>query len=151
MLRYGEVRKVIDLRFGFLGSLAPTGMSYTEIAKARALHRATVISICLRYIKRRGRIPLNLHEKTKHHKKLTKGQIKWAVHHVTLKQQLTNSLAQRCKLIEEKFGVKISSSTLQRYYEQHKITYKRPKSPIATKQNPENLKVLRLEFFSQLE
>ena len=45
ILRYGEKVKIIELRFGFIGSQQTTGNSYSQIAKHLVIRRSTVISV----------------------------------------------------------------------------------------------------------
>ena len=55
-LRAGEVKRIVELRFGEVGGMVAIGMSYTAIAKKLYLRRATVISVCYAYVRRGGTI-----------------------------------------------------------------------------------------------
>jgi hypothetical protein len=60
------------------------------------------------------------------------------------------SLASRCKVIIEKFGIGIQPSTLRLYYLQNRITWKKLKYNIATSKSDDEILTLRLKFLEQL-
>ena len=49
ILRPGETKRIVELRFGAVGSLEPTAMSYSLISKRLFIKRATVVSVCHAY------------------------------------------------------------------------------------------------------
>ena len=76
ILRWGEKRRVILLRFGRLGSTVVNGLSYTRIARQLLIKRPTVISVVQAYLQRGGQLPVSHRVRTQ--KKLTVEQRAWA-------------------------------------------------------------------------
>ena len=55
-LRAGEVKRIVELRYGAVGSLEETGMRIVDIAKKVLVNRKTVKSVCSAYLRRGGTI-----------------------------------------------------------------------------------------------
>ena len=55
-LRAGEVRRIVELRYGVVGSMEETGMRIVDIAKKVLVNRKTVKSVCSAYLHRGGTI-----------------------------------------------------------------------------------------------
>ena len=72
LLRYGEKKKIIELRFGKLGSVVEDGMSFSEISKLLFIRRRTVQSVCRRYKERNGVLLVNKTEQVKYKDKISK-------------------------------------------------------------------------------
>ena len=54
LLRYGQRVKIIEYRFGYVGSFEPTGTSYGWISKKLYITPATVITVCHAYLRNNG-------------------------------------------------------------------------------------------------
>ena len=53
-LRFGERRRIVELRFNELGSKVVSGLSYLKIARKLYIRPKTVQSVCRAYLKRGG-------------------------------------------------------------------------------------------------
>ena len=56
------------------------------------------------------------------------------------------SVAQRCREIQRRFGVRIGATTLSRYYKQAKIKYRFPVRSLDTCHSPDKIRSLRVDF-----
>ena len=53
-LRYGERRRIVELRFKVLGSKEASGLSYGKIARKLYIRPKTIQSVCRAYLQRGG-------------------------------------------------------------------------------------------------
>ena len=55
-LRYGEVKRIVELRFKEVGSTVPRGLSFGKISRKLYIRLRTVQSVCRAYLHRGGTI-----------------------------------------------------------------------------------------------
>ena len=53
-LRYGEQRRILELRFREIGSLQVNGLSYGKISRRLYIRPRTIQSVCQAYVRRGG-------------------------------------------------------------------------------------------------
>ena len=53
-LRYGEQRRILELRFREIGSLQANGLSYGKISRRLYIRPRTIQSVCQAYVRRGG-------------------------------------------------------------------------------------------------
>ena len=68
-LRYGQKKKIIEMKFGELGSLKETGIKNCEISKRLFIKRNTVWSVINAYKQRNGELLVDRFEKNKNGRK----------------------------------------------------------------------------------
>ena len=111
--------------------------SYTTIAKKLGVHHKTCCAICNRW-KARGTL-----ERKKYNtrpRKLLECQIDWLVSRDVLKEQAAKTMAQRCDIVMEKWGIRMHPGTLWHYYKERKVKYLRPDYHWSTKWSPDELR-----------
>ena len=53
-LRYGEMKRIVELRFKEVGSTEPRGLSFEKISRRLFIRPRTVQSVCRAYLRRGG-------------------------------------------------------------------------------------------------
>lgn len=131
-LSYGERLKIVQLRFGQVGSTVQTGLTYAEIGKqvhARPVH---VCQVCLAYLRRGYVLQSRNAERVWGNRSFTAEERAWMLSPETLKNQVTMGLRARANWIQNTLGKRISKDTLRAIYQQAGLVYRKPKTSMAT-------------------
>jgi transposase len=143
--------KVIEQRFGEVGSAQSTGVPVSQIARKYNLGMRGAYSIIQRYLER-GCVLLTGqgdHQPRKR-KCLTAAQIAQVCSKDWLAEQANLSLGMRCRRIQETLGAVVSRWTLSHYYRANGIRNLKPQWAKPNRYSEYDLKKLRLNFVLNL-